>query len=331
MAVFNNVDVSAVIEQPKMQPLKSHNHLIGDHQSLTQAWESDGYWFFKDVLDKSAVARLRALYIEELERHGVIDSPRGADTSKSVRYNGTSLKAFPFRMEALAERELWRDFVAEPKVHEFFIRLFGEDPFWVPIAEYRATPPTQDRTAPRFVSIHQDGPYSPGIPFRICWIPLAHIDQEIGGMGVVEGLTEKINRHPQTRGSNKPIPLQDLPADKWRHTSCEAGDLLLMNLWTPHSGMTNLSDHFRLSLDLRVMERSAKCPIVGIVESIDAQQLTIFENEKRYTLQIDENTYARNTVGEKLSLQEMTDFFQPGSPVIAAYEGDRATVIRPPH
>lgn len=314
-----------------MTPLTPHNALLGDHQALAEAWERDGYWFFKDVLDKDAVARLRTVWIEELERQGVIDPVGGADTSRSVRYNGASLERYPFRMEPLAEKAPWRGFVAEPAIEAFFTRLFGCAPFWVPIAEYRAIPPTADRSQVRFDALHQDGPYSPGIPFRICWIPLAEIDQDIGGMAVCEGLTEKVNRHPLVNGTNVAIPPEDLPAERWRHTTCEAGDLLLMNLWTPHSGLSNLSDRFRLSIDLRVMESSARCPIVGCIQSITPERVVIVDESGETVLDIDTDTYVRNTEGQKLPPQGIVEFYQSGSRVIAAHDNGRATVIRPPH
>lgn len=314
-----------------MTPLNAHNALLGDQQALAEAWERDGYWFFKDVLEKGAVGRLRAFYIEELEHQGVIDPVGASDTSRSVRYNGASLERYPFRMEPLAAKEPWREFVADPSINTFFTRLFGCAPFWVPIAEYRAVPPTADKSRERFDALHQDGPYSPGIPFRICWIPLAEIDQDIGGMAICEGLTEQINRHPLVGGSNIAIPPQDLPADRWRHTTCQAGDLLLMNLWTPHSGLSNLSERFRLSIDLRVMESSACCPIVGNVRSITPQQVVVVNESGETTLNIDDDTYVRNTVGQKLTPEAIVEFYKPGSPVIVAHDNGCATVIRPPH
>lgn len=315
----------------QMTPLKPHNSLLGDQQALAEAWERDGYWFFKDVLDKGAIGRLRAIYTQELECQGVIDPVGDADTSRSVRYNGASLESYPFRMEPLAERAPWRELVAEPLIEAFFTRLFGCPPFWVPIAEYRAIPPAADKQRGRFDALHQDGPYSPGIPFRICWIPLAEIDQDIGGMAVCEGLTEKINRHPKINGTNMAIPPEDLPADRWRHTTCQAGDLLLMNLWTPHSGLSNLSDRFRLSIDLRVMESSAQCPIVGRVQSITPEQIVVVDESGESTLSVDADTYVRNTVGHKLMGDAITEFYRPGVPVIVAHENGTATVIRPPH
>lgn len=83
---------------PEMQELKTHNHLLGDLKALDKAWETDGYWFFRDVLDKDAVARLRQHWIDELETNGVIDPVGDAATDKSVRYNGGSLETYTWRV-----------------------------------------------------------------------------------------------------------------------------------------------------------------------------------------------------------------------------------------
>jgi hypothetical protein len=311
--------------------LKVHNHLLGDLQALDRAWMQDGYWFFKSVLDRGAVARLRAKYIEELERQGVTDPPGSSPTELSVRYNGGSLENFSYRMEPLVQREPWRAFAAEPTIHEFFTRLLGDEPFWVPIAEYRATPPAADRQRERFDYIHQDGPYSPGIDFRILWIPLAQIDSDVGGLVLAQGLTEKINRHRIVEGTNKAIPLEAIPADSWRRTKYEAGDVLLMNLWTPHTGVSNVSDRFRLSLDIRIMSKSDRCPIIGRILNISATALTIQSDSGPIELRIGTQTYVRNHMGEKLTGDRIVEFFGMGATAIVAHTGDLATVVRPPH
>ena len=46
---------------PKTHEPKVHNHLLGDHAALDEAMDRDGYWFFRDVLDRDAVARLRGV------------------------------------------------------------------------------------------------------------------------------------------------------------------------------------------------------------------------------------------------------------------------------
>jgi hypothetical protein len=327
---LNNVSVPSF---PVTQELKTHNHLIGDKAALDAAWEQDGYWFFRDVLDKGAVSRLRQSWIDELEKQKVIDPVGNAPTDKSVRYNGGSLETFPFRMEPIAAKRPWPAFVAEKPINDFFTRLFQDDPFWVPIVEYRATPPQQDKNKSRIDAIHQDGPFSPGRPFRICWIPLAEIDAEIGGLMLAEGMASgRESYHPKTEnGSNGPIPLEAIPADRWRRTTYQAGDVLLMNLWTPHTGLTNKSDRFRLSMDHRVMAKGDDCPLVGIVEEITESHVTVRDSAGQHRLSIDPQTYVRNTVGQKLNGDEITAFYKAGSEVIIAFDGDRASVVRPPH
>ena len=317
---------------PATREFKTHNHLLGDFAALDRAWEEDGYWFFRDVLDKDAVGRLRAIFVAELVRLGVADDPGTGSTAGSVQYNGTSLAQYPHRMEPLAAREPWRAFVAEKPIEAFFTRLFGDEPFWVPVVEYRAIPPQQDPARARLDGIQQDGPYSPGLPFRICWIPLAEIDEDIGGLIAAEGFTEQVNRHPiDAGGSNTMIPVSALPQDCWRRATYQAGDVLLMNLWSPHSGLSNVSNRFRLSLDHRVMAKRDKCPIVGEVVAATPDQVTVRDENGTTTLRIQPETYVRNHMGQKLSGSQITDYYTPGARVIIAHDGDLATVVRPPH
>ena len=320
---------------PKTKELKSHNHLLGNKAALDQAWETDGYWFFRGVLDTEAVARLRKSWIDVLETEGVIDPVGDAPTDRSVKYNGGSLDTYPKRMEPIQATRPWTAFVADKPIDDFFRDLFQDEPFWVPIVEYRATPPQTDRSASRIDAIHQDGPFSPGIPFRICWIPLAEIDADTGGLMLAEGMAgEKQSFHPTLEnGSVGLIPLDAIPADRWRRTTYQAGDVLLMNLWTPHTGLTNHSDRFRLSMDHRVMARGDKCPIVGTIIHISESHVTVRDRDTNIdrTLMIDPATYVRNDWGQKLSGHEITEFHAIGKEVIIAYDGEHASVVRPTH
>src|SRR5579871_5223014 len=81
-----------------MPLMKTHNHLLGDRAALDEAWETDGYWLFRGILDKDAVGRLRKRYVDELERLGVIDPQDEASTAHEVLYNGASLADFPVMM-----------------------------------------------------------------------------------------------------------------------------------------------------------------------------------------------------------------------------------------
>ena len=173
---------AAVEAMPALGELNVANAFLGDRRALDDAWERDGYWYFRDVLDQEALTRLRAVYLDLLKSLGVIDR-----NATEAIYNGASMANYPPNMEVLVATRAWQPFVSHPAVHAFFRQVLGDEPFWIPISEYRATPPNGDRARNRFDYPHQDGFYNQGIPFRICWIPLATIDASIGGFAI--GLT----------------------------------------------------------------------------------------------------------------------------------------------
>jgi len=320
-------DLDIAARSPKTRELNCSNQLLGDRAALDAAWERDGYWFFRDVLDTSAVGRLRGVYMDLLAELGVADRDDPA-----ARYNGRSLEGFPFRMDPLSQRKAWKPFVTEPPVHAFFQRLLADEPFWIPTVEYRATPPTADRARARLDYVHQDGFYNKGIPFRICWIPLAEIDEEVGGLILGEGLHRGPILHDSTKPPLYPIPDGAVPEDRWRRAAYRPGDVLLMDLNTPHSGLSNHSDRFRLSMDIRVMGRGEQTPIVGCLTAVEPDAVWIESEDGRGgRFRIDAKTYCRGLDGKEIPLAGIPARFRPGDEVILAATSDHATTIRPIH
>jgi hypothetical protein len=318
---------SPVARAPQTRELSVSNHLLGDRAALDAAWERDGYWFFRDVLDRAAVGRLRGVFMALLAQVGVVDRD-----DAQARYKGASLEGFPFRMDPLSERKAWKPFVHEPAIHAFFERLLDDEPFWIPTVEYRATPPIADRTRQRLDYVHQDGFYNKGIPFRICWIPLAEIDAEVGGLILGEGLHRGPILHDTSKPPLYPIPDDAIAEDRWRRASYRPGDLLMMDLNTPHSGLANHSDRFRLSMDIRVMGQREKTPIVGRLTAIEPDAVHIEGDDGRSgRFRVDAQTYCRGLDGREIALADIALRFKPGDEVILAATRDHATIIRPIH
>lgn len=327
--------MSGLLPVPETREVKVHNDLLGNRAALNEAWERDGYWFFRDMLDKGAVGRLREVYLRELEKLGVIDPVGDAPTDRSVRYNGASLDQYPPHMEPLEGSGAWQAFVAEKPIHDFISKVLDDEPYWVPIVEYRATPPAADRQR-TVVGIHQDGPMSTGLNFRTCWIPLAEIDADIGGMIFAEGVAQEVDRHViEPDGSRGRVPIQELPADCWRHTTFQAGDLLMVHAWTPHSGIRNVSDRFRLSIDLRVFGGRDILPLIGDVASIAVDRIEIRDiNGRVAAARIGPDTYVRTSGkdgGKRYSGEGILKAYPPGTPAIVGHDGKGlATMVRPP-
>ncbi len=320
---------------PKTHEPKTHNHLLGDHAALARAMDTDGYWFFRDVLDKDAVARLRKVYLEELVKLDVIDPVDPASAEKSVGYNGRgNLDTLPIHMEPLCEREATQNFLKEKPIHDWLVSLLGEEPFWKPVVEYRATPPAREEAPKQVTGFHQDGPPTPGVDFITMWVPVAEVDWDVGGIIFAEGLTDPVNRmRIDDTGTNKGIAPETLPEGVFCHTTYRPGDILFMNKWTPHSGLTNTSDRFRLSFDHRVMRPGSMRPLVGEVVACTPTRIEVNDDViGRKSVRIDTSTYARTTLHQRIWGQKIVDEFKPGSRVIVGYgKDDVATVVRPTH
>jgi len=318
---------------PSTREPKTHNHLIGNLPALQEAMDRDGYWFFRDVLDKGAVARLRRVYIDELEKLGVIDPVGDAPTEDGVRPNGKPSDVDLANPMPIARSGVWQSFVEEKPIHDFLVRLLGEEPFWKPITVFRATLPDKSTTSNRITGYHQDGPTTPGLDFLTMWTPLAVVDWEVGGITFAEGLTDQINlAEVDETGSSSMILPENLPEGCLRHTTYRPGDVLFMNCWTPHSGLTNVSDRFRLSLDHRVVRPGAKRPYVGAVLSVAPDRIEVRDDGgETATVAIDDTSYVRATGTDRIFGQEIVDAFPPGTRVIVAEKNGVATMVRLTH
>ena len=317
--------MNALAQPPHTQPMTPANHALGDRDALEQIWEERGYWLFKDVLDREAVGRMRRTFIDELVRMGVVDE--GQDDPV---WNGKDLTDFPVKIEPLHDKRVWQDLVAEPAIDAFFRGLFGGDIFWVPIVEYRITPPTNRAWPDPWIGRHQDGFANEGIAFRTCWVPLTHIGAAEGGLAMAEGYHKRGYLHDAANPPQYPIPREAIDDDAWRRSDYEAGDLVMFNTRIPHAGLPNYSNRFRMSLDIRVMPAVADVPVVGTVREI-ASDRVVFDNHdgQVIALLLDDKSYCRGTGGKRIPTPEMVNHLKPGDLAMASRKGDHAILLRP--
>jgi len=312
---------------PQMGELNCSNHLIGDHAALAAAWERDGYWFFRDVLDKAVIAQIRKVYGEYLVEMGVADAD-----DPQYRYNGADYAHLPINtnLTRLNDRKAHKLLHEAPTINAFFAKLFGCDPFWVPFTVHRTNPPVSDRTRSRFDFIHEDGVYNDGLDFLICWVPIDDIDEEVGGIGLLEGVHNGPCLHRKEGMKIIPIRQEDVPPDTWRRTDYRPGDVLLMGLHTPHSGLANISrDRFRMSMDTRIMPSTAKVPLIGTVVAVSEAGVTVENAAGRHVRRLDAASFVRGTQGDQMPIADVSRRYKAGDEVIVACEGDRVVNMRP--
>jgi ectoine hydroxylase-related dioxygenase (phytanoyl-CoA dioxygenase family) len=317
---------------PVLRQVKTHNHLLGDRDALNAAWDANGYWFFRDVLDTDDVAWMRTKFVRYLEKLGVADPVGGTPPEQGVRYNGNDLSQLDHRVESLFKDGDWAEFAARPGVHAFFRDLIGDEPFWLPMTEYRIEPPTTMPEAPRFLAIHQDAAYSGGLAYRICWIPLCEIDERVGGMTVAEGPLRQVIHHDRDENGVAifGVPPERFDPSVWVRATYRPGDVLVVSPWTPHTGISNLSDRFRMSIDLRLMpENCDDRVVVGTITQFSATAMTVNQRGREITLRITDRSFPRIDSALRATTEQMLDFFKPGLEIMAGAEDGVASVFYP--
>lgn len=312
---------------PEMGELHCSNDLLGDPAALRAAWERDGYWFFRDVLDQEVIAGIRTVYEDYLVEMGVADAD-----DPHRRYNGADYAQLPVNSNVtrMNERKVHRMLHEAPAINAFFRKLFECDPFWVPFTVHRTNPPVRDKAKPRFDFIHEDGIYNDGLDFLICWVPIGDIDQDVGGIAVVEGVHRGPCLHRKEGMKILPIQAADVPAGRWKRAHYRPGDVLLMDLRTPHSGLSNISaDRFRFSMDTRVMPSSSKVPIAGRLTRVTAEGVAVQDAAGVHELRFDAASFVRGHAGDQMKLDAVPERYRPGDDVIIAFESDRVVNMRP--
>ena len=191
--------------------LNTSNQLLDDRAALQAAWERDGYWYFKDVLDRAVVGKLRAIWLEYLQRQGLIDSDVHENRYNHSGFADKNLQPADLeRVLEFNERNVHKVLTDDPEINGTMRQILGDDPFWLPQTEYRANPPGGDPAKGRLIYPHQDGFYSRGLDMKICWIPVDRVDRETGGCAWVEGAH-------QGRSCTTPIIRRHFPSVRSRY------------------------------------------------------------------------------------------------------------------
>lgn len=138
--------------------------------------------------------------------------------------------------------------------------LVGPEITCNPIQHARTKPPTayEGRTGPSFhvVPWHQDAgvmmPEAEVSNIVTCWLPLGDATIEMGCMQALPGVFNRgYLSHFKEEAATVTIRPEVLPSVAPMDLVCYKGDVVLLNKFTPHRSVPNVSEKCRWSLDLR--------------------------------------------------------------------------------
>jgi hypothetical protein len=316
--------------------LAVHNALLDDRKALEAEWERRGYWYFKGVLDREALKTFRGHVLDALRPLDVVeedgDALRISDRAPASFPEGIQAGMAPFPQ--LVHFKYWREFLSDTRIAAVFQRLIGAKPDWVPVAELRAVPPN-DPTGQPFGYPHQDGFYNEGYRCLTAWMPLWAAPRPCGGLALAEGLHRRGYFHDTSAPPRYPIPPNAIPAEAWRTSNYEAGDVVIFDRMLPHSGVRNRSrEFFRASFDVRCVLPGDPPPVVGFIVSADAEQVTVRADDGSIQrFRFDDQSCCRGVgagSGFRIPLADVAAQYAAGQEIMLTHEGGVVRLLREP-
>jgi hypothetical protein len=240
--------------------LRDSSALLDDMPALRQRFEDDGYLFLRGLIDRDAVLRGRQSIIEEIVRQGSLLP--GTDPNDAVVLpNGP----YPHLMgrKGITHEPSVRRVLEGEELFKFYERFFGTAPLTFDYKWMRAV------RAPDFTGAHIDVVYmGRGCTsnLRTTWIPFSDIPFEQGPLVLCVGshklpgfarLRETYGKMDVDRDlvkgsfSSDPLEIIEKFGGKWQTANFRMGDVLLFGMYTLHSSLTNTSDRYRISCDVR--------------------------------------------------------------------------------
>ncbi|MEY2468227.1 MAG: hypothetical protein QOF21_925 [Actinomycetota bacterium] len=236
---------------------------VADQSASTDALRaqlaSNGYLFFRSLIDPSAVSATRAAVLGALDECGwLADGSRRNDalpSDKVRREEANADPAFFDAYKAIQHLQAFHELAHTPSLIALMTRLVGEPLLVHPRKIARIGLPKD----PYIVGAHQDFPLNHGSPDVLtAWVPLGDCPDEMGGLKVLAGShragLRPVAAVPNVGGLKVAEPLDDAPG--WRTADFRAGDVLVFHSLTVHAAKANHTDRLRLSSDFRYQNAS---------------------------------------------------------------------------
>jgi hypothetical protein len=314
----------------EMRRLRESNDAAGESAILGERLATDGYLFFRNVLNQAAVKDVAGAIARVLHERGLLAS----EDPECPTWTGLRIPEFDQQPHELHELRLWERFVQQAPINRFYESVMGEPVTWLETGVYRCVAPASERPVDVVAGRHQDGFYNEGLAIRTTWIPLVETDVAMGGLAVAEGMNAHGYLHDLAQPPQFPIPADAISAESWcRADVYRPGDAVIFAGTTPHSGLPNESDRVRISMDLRFVPASEPQPLYGAIGTVTPAAVTIVtDGGGDVTVSLTDETVIYSLGRERITRHEFAsgEGLPKGTRVMVVSRDGAASVIRTP-
>jgi hypothetical protein len=219
------------------------NDIVGDWSALRSQIATDGYVFFRGLLDPELVKAIGRRGLGHLQQAGWTE-PGPDPVTATPRMPVRAVKVRDAFGDAGYQRILgdpgFNMIPFATPLAEVMARILGPGGFCYPLKLPRVVYPAS--VVPRQPGnvVHQD--YGSVQDMFTCWVPLGDVPQSLGGIAVEPG--------SQSTSQVRHRPLGHLEAG-WRTTDYRAGDVLIFHCLTTHAALPNREGRVRFSAEYR--------------------------------------------------------------------------------
>lgn len=247
------------LDSPELRRLRPSNDVLDDMDALRARLATDGYLYLKGFLDRAEVLKARRTILAHMDAHEGLEP--GSRPLDGVM--GAYGKTVPMMgRRGITKHEDVLAVLESPKLRELYERIFGEE---VATFDYKWLRAVGNEEA---TGCHMDHVYMGRGTDRLmtCWIPFADIPVAQGTLAILEGSHKEASFESLRNGygrkdvdvdkfggwfTSNPREVTDEFGGTWATDDVDAGDLITFGMHLMHASTTNITDHWRLSCDVR--------------------------------------------------------------------------------
>lgn len=238
--------------------MEDANDIIDDTEALRQKIDEDGFLLIRKLHDPEEVLTARQDILNVMAQRGKLD-PDAPLMDGVVNPNPQEVDTSSVRDREHLKQDSLRRVVYGQRVMGFFDQLLGGESMSYNFQWLRTAGPGAGST------IHYDVVYMGRGTHNLytCWTPLGRITPDMGPLAMCLG-SNKWQKVIDTYGktdvdrdltcgyfSNDPAELVDKFGGRWASTTFEPGDVVILNMFTMHASLMNMTNKYRISCDTR--------------------------------------------------------------------------------
>lgn len=284
-------------------PFEESSQHIEDAQRLQSSFSDRGYLFFRHLIDRKRIERVRDGVIGALKAHGFVNQGATSEPLWSGKWPESNELSPDGAVTAdIVKLGMLEELARAPELMELLGRVLGGEVFcWLDnktrirmMLSGKKSMQVADG-GPKFSFTtpgHQDYYFFRPVEFCTVWIPLMDIDESVGGLAIGKGsrqeglhevwwkgkdylgVAESAEQASAWRADGGVVVAGTVrkgnEGREWLRSDFQMGDALIFHPLMMHAGIANHSDKVRISADFRYQRQGTQTHWESRTDMVDS-------------------------------------------------------------